>query len=232
MPDFKTIYAAHAADYQRMVACEDHTGNLLPALANICTLEDAEVVEFGAGTGRLTVLLAPLARRITAIDISAHMLSVAIERLTAGGWDNWRSAVADNARMPVAAGSADLAIEGWSFGHLTGWYPDTWPQEVERVLAEMQRVLRPGGTAIILETLGTGNERPQPPAEALAAFYRLLEDSYDFTAEWIRTDYRFASPEAAADATRFFFGDALADWLIAEQRAILPECTGIWWRRW
>ncbi|RAP21073.1 hypothetical protein C2W64_03656 [Brevibacillus laterosporus] len=31
-------------------------------------------------------------------------------------------------------------------------------------MSEIKRVLRPGGTAIIFETMGTGYETPHPPA--------------------------------------------------------------------
>lgn len=229
MIDFKTIYAQHAAAYQHMIAYEDYEGNLPQALARIWS-GAGTVVEFGAGTGRLTVMLAGQARHIVACDAAPHMLSVAAQRLTVEGITNSTLATADNARLPVPVGCADLAIEGWSFGHLTGWFPETWPEEVARVLAEMQRVLKPGGTAIVLETLGTGTAVPTPPTPALAAFYRLLENEYGFTGEWLRTDYRYPSPEEAAAATRFFFGDELADGLLHEGRAIVPECTGLWWR--
>ncbi len=230
MVDFRTIYASRAADYQRLIDHEDAGGNLLPALERIRPLRGLDVVEFGAGTGRLTVLLAPVVRSIRAFDASFHMLNLAVERLRTGGL-NAPVAVADNARLPLPAASADLAIEGWSFGHLTGWYPETWPEEADRALNEMWRVLRPGGTAIVIETLGTGRETPLPPTAALADFYRRLEDQYGFASLWIRTDYRFASPGQAAGATRFFFGDALADELLAGRHTILPECTGLWWRQ-
>lgn len=231
MPDFHEIYARQAAAYQTMIAFEDYTGNLLPALQAVTPLAGRRVVEFGAGTGRLSVLLAPLARRIHAFDRSAHMLALAVPRLQATAAHNWLVGVAENTRLPVASGCADVAIEGWSFGHLTGWHPEDWPVRAGAVLAEMQRVLAPGGTAILLETLGTGHETPTPPTPALAAFYRMLEDEYGFAHTWLRTDYQFQSAAQGAAATRFFFGDALADWLLAEDRTILPECTGLWWRQ-
>lgn len=226
MPDFKTIYAHHAAAYQRMIDYEDYQGSLLPALDRIRPLAGLDVVEFGAGTGRLTVLLTPLVRRLWAFDGSTHMLSQAAARLG----EARRLAVADNRRMPVAASCADLAVEGWSFGHLTGWYPATWRDEARRALDEMQRVLRPGGTAILIETLGTGQESPRPPSDGLAAFYELLESARGFQREWIRTDFRFESAAQGAELTRFFFGDELADRLLAADSRILPECTGLWWR--
>ncbi len=230
MPDFQTIYARHAAAYQRMIAYEDYQGHLLPALARIRPLDGLDVVEFGAGTGRLTVLLAPLVRRIWAVDRSAHMLGVAASRLAVSGARGWRLAVADSRQMPFPAACADLALEGWSFGHLTGWHPDNWPDEVRRALAEMMRLLRPGGTALVIETLGTGRETPHPPTGALAAFYALLENEYGFASSCIRTDFCFESPQQGADLTRFFFGDELADGLLRENRRVLPECTGLWWR--
>jgi ubiquinone/menaquinone biosynthesis C-methylase UbiE len=226
---FKQIYAGKADRYEALVSREDYQHNLLPALGRIRPLADLTVVEFGAGTGRLTALLAPLVRHIRAFDEAPAMLAVLAARLTEAGFTNWEARVGDNRALPVADQSADLAIEGWSFGHLCGWQPATWREEIGKALAEMRRVLRPGGTAILLETLGTGRETPQPPTPELAAFYEWLEVEHKFKRTWIRTDYRFASLEEAIDLTRFFFGEELADAVLRENRVILPECTGIWW---
>src|SRR5690606_23118026 len=118
----------------------------------------AAVVEFGAGTGRLTRLLAPHVASIAAHDASAHMLGVAERHLRADGVANWTLEVADNKRLPVADGSADVAIAGWSFGHAVGWFPDSWREEIGAAVDEMCRVLRAGGVAVILETMTTGSE--------------------------------------------------------------------------
>ena len=109
------------------------------------------------------------------------------------------------------------------------WYPDTWRREIASVLGQMQRVLRPGGTAIVVETLGTGRETPQPPNAGLAAYYAYLEQERGFSSTWIRTDYRFQSLAEAVQLTRFFFGDELAARVEREGLICLPECTGIWW---
>ncbi len=239
MTDFKRIYATKAVEYEQMVAREDYEGHILPALerARPFTLETA-VIELGAGTGRLTRLLAPHVRRITALDISPHMLGVAREKLDLRGFRATKGrqpqgsvslAAADNRYLPIAAQTADLAIAGWSLGHFVGWYTD-WRDQIGQALVEMKRVLRPGGTIIILETLGTGRETPQPPHGGLAAYYDWLENEHGFAATWIRTDYRFASVDKADTLTRFFFGDELADRIRRNNLTILPECTGIWWR--
>ena len=228
--DYKTIYATQAEAYEAMVAAEDYQGNLLPALERIRPFARQQIIEFGAGTGRLTCLLAPFVSQIDACDVSAHMLNVAKRKLQAGGWQNWRLHVADNKQIPLPDHSADLVIEGWSFAHACSWYPDSWQQEVGQMIGEMKRLLKPGGTFILLETLGTGYENPNPPAPHLAELYTWWEKMYQLNHTWIRTDYQFTSPEEGAELTRFFFGDELADRILREQMTILPECTGIWWQ--
>jgi ubiquinone/menaquinone biosynthesis C-methylase UbiE len=224
VPDYAAIYETRADDYDRMVAREDHEGNILRAIESVFPLADADVVDFGAGTGRLTTLLAPQVRFISAFDTSAHMLDRAranLERLR--GLDNWRLAVADHRSIPVPSRSADLAVAGWTVHSVSD---DS--AELSAALAEMERILCPGGATIILETLGTGHTEPLPPP-GLIPFYDYLKD-HGFANKAFRTDYRFASVAEAEELTRFFFGDELADRIVREQMTTVPEGTGPWWR--
>jgi ubiquinone/menaquinone biosynthesis C-methylase UbiE len=225
---FHTIYATKAADYDAMVSREDIDGNLLPALARAGLAENGRVAEFGAGTGRLTRLIAPHVAEIAAFEISPHMIQHA--RLVPAR-RRLSLAVADNSSLPLPSGWADVSIEGWSFGHATGWYPDRWQGEISNALAEMRRVTRPGGAMILLETLGTGTDQPAPPNETLAALYTWLENERGFVREVVRTDYQFASVDEAVRLTRFFFGDELADRIRRDEVTHLPENTGVWSRR-
>jgi ubiquinone/menaquinone biosynthesis C-methylase UbiE len=227
---FQNIYAAHAAEYEVLVEREDYQGNILKVLRSLHPLQDADVVEFGAGTGRLTLLLAPYVRSLRAFDAAPAMLAVATEKLQKGGFTHWQTEVADNKSLPVEAASADLAIQGWSFGHSVGWFADRWQTEIGAALAEMQRILRPGGIAICMETLGTGRTDPQAPNAELAAYYDWLEADQGFTRTWIRSDYQFDSLEEAQRVAGFFFGPDMATLIAANNWLILPECTGIWWR--
>jgi ubiquinone/menaquinone biosynthesis C-methylase UbiE len=229
MLDYTEIYNKQAGKYDLLISREDYQGNIFGTLNRVRPLDGLDVVELGAGTGRLTGMMAPAARTILACDGSQPMLDVAVAKLKKSEWRNWRVVVADNRRLPVADQAADLSIAGWSLGHSTSWYAEEWRAEIEQALAQMKRVLRPGGTAIVLETLGTGWENPRPPTDALAAYYALLEEEHGFSATWMRTDYRFASSSEAEDLTRFFFGDGLADRVAREDLVIVPECTGMWW---
>lgn len=228
MPEHEDIYHRHADQYQLLVSREDYQGNILRALNQIRPLAGLDVVELGAGTGRLTCLLAPMVKTIQAFDIAQPMLDVAVARLRKSGLRHWRVAVADHRHLPLSDHVADIAISGWSLCYTVVWHQATWREELSRALAEMRRVLRPSGTIILLETLGTGCATPDPP-EALAAYYALLEEQ-GFASTWLRTDYRFESLAEAEALTRFFFGEALAERVVNENLVILPECTGIWWR--
>ena len=227
---FQKIYSTRAEDYERLVAREDYQQNILPALEAIRSLAGLDVVEMGAGTGRLTAMLAPIVNSIRAFDASQHMLEVTTAKLQQIGLSHWTVQVSDNRNLPVEDQTADLSIAGWSFGHSTAWYPDRWRDEIGQAVAEMKRVLRPGGTAIILETMGTGAESPSPPSPVLSAYYAWLEQVQGFAYTWIRTDFKFESLAEAETLNRFFFGDEMAQQVIDNNWIILPECTGIWWR--
>jgi ubiquinone/menaquinone biosynthesis C-methylase UbiE len=229
MDHFARIYQEEAANYEAMVACEDYEQRLLPALAEIRDPENLDVIDLGSGTGRLAVMLASAARSMVAFDISPHMLAVARDRLRRLGGRTWLTGVADHRALPVGDAVADLAIAGWSMVYTVVWYEETWRRELSQALREMGRVLRPGGTQIIIETLGTGETTPNPPGDLLA-YFDYLENEAGFQSTWVRTDYKFRSREEAQKLTGFFFGDAMIENLISDDPAILPECTGLWWR--
>src|SRR5690554_3683020 len=92
----------------------------------------------------------------------------------------------------------------------------------------MKRVLRPGGTIILFETMGTGFETPHPP-NFLKTYYSLLEDHYGFSHQWIRTDYQFKDLAEAAELTKFFFSEELSLRVVKDKLIKLPECAGVWW---
>ncbi|MBC8100669.1 MAG: class I SAM-dependent methyltransferase, partial [Armatimonadetes bacterium] len=161
---YQMIYKTQAALYDQLVRCEDGDGALLPALMALHPIHHNIIVEFGAGTGRLTRLLTPYAAKIYAFDISAHMLETAQGSLA----PSVELAVGDNRQMPVRDGVAHITMAGWSFGHAVAWSPDGWRAEIGLMLAEMARITQPEGVQIIIETLGTGQAEPHAPNDQLA----------------------------------------------------------------
>jgi ubiquinone/menaquinone biosynthesis C-methylase UbiE len=229
MPDNKTVYAHHGNEYEALIAREDYQGNILSALRDITPLESRTVLDLGAGTGRLACMLAPLVGHVHAFDIAPDMLRVAREKLTESGLSNWEINIADHRQLPIDDHCADLIVSGWSFSYLAVWNPDSWRAELEKALAEMKRVLKPGSFITLFESLGTGNESPVELPH-LRNFYPWLDEA-GFQKKWIRTDYMFESLEEAEYLARFFFGDELGDKVRKNKWVVLPECTGVWWKK-
>jgi len=240
MPTEKEVYANHAVEYEALVSREDYQGNILKAIEEMILLDGLDVLDLGAGTGRLACLLAPSVRTMLAFDLSPHMLGIARDKMlavssrrftrdasTRSARRNWLAAASDHRFLPLTARAADLIVSGWSVSYVTVWSPLRWREEADDWLAEARRVLRPGGFIILFESLGTGNESPQRLAH-LENFYGWLDEA-GFKNNWIRTDYRFESPEVASEAAGFFFGDEMKARIKREQMTILPECTGVWW---
>ncbi|HVN14505.1 MAG TPA: class I SAM-dependent methyltransferase [Anaerolineales bacterium] len=225
----RKIYQTDGDRYEALVSHEDYQGNILKTLQGIVNPDGLDILDLGAGTGRLTLLLAPRAKSISAFDASEEMLRVCRGRLEASGLSNWKIEVADHRHLPVSDHSADLVVSGWSVSYLAVWDPEHWRAELESWLDEMRRVLRPNGFIVLFESLGTGNESPVK-LEHLANYYPWL-DELGFQNKWIRTDYQFDSLDEAVELSGFFFGEELAKRVRERQMIILPECTGVWWKQ-
>lgn len=229
MPTQEEIYQYHAVEYEALISREDYQGNILKAIREIVSLDGLDVLDLGAGTGRLACLLAPYVRTILALDLSPHMLAMARDKLRRIKSDCWLAAASDHRFLPLTARAADLIVSGWSVSYVAVWSPLRWREEADAWLAEARRVLRPGAYIILFESLGTGNESPQRLAH-LENFYGWL-DEVGFKNKWIRTDYKFESPETAGEVAGFFFGGEMKEKILRERTTILPEYTGVWWLR-
>ncbi len=227
-PNTKQIYQSAAERYHALVAREDYQSNLLPAILAIDPLSGKDVIELGAGTGRLTRLIRPFLRSLTATDSSFHMLSFGKARFNALGLRDLHFTLAAHTDLPFPAESADLVIAGWSFCYAAIDAGDFWKRSLERALDEVERVLRPGGDLILIESLGTGFETPHPPT-VLADYLAYLE-SNSYRSAWIRTDYCFKDSHEAEELIRFFFGEEPLPMWETERGMIVPECTGLWWK--
>jgi len=103
---------------------------------------DWTVGDLGCGTGQVSAALAPFAARVIAVDGSAAMLQAARKRLH--GYDNIELRRGDLEALPIDDGLLDAATLMVVLHHV--------PQP-ERALAEVARVLKPRGRAVIVDML-------------------------------------------------------------------------------
>lgn len=102
--------------------------------------EDWTIGDLGCGTGHLTEALAPFARRVIAVDDSPEMLAAARARLE--GLENVEVRRGDLAALPIEDERLDAAALFLVLHYLV---------EPARALAEVARVLRPGGRLLIAD---------------------------------------------------------------------------------
>jgi len=227
MATHEQIYKNQSDIYELMISKQPE---LSEVIREIRTFQDLAVLDLGAGTGRLSSALAKDASSLICTDISASMLELLDQKLIEQGLvRNWTTIVADHRELPLDDTSIDLAVSGWSIGYLANTDNDNWAENLERVMSELHRVLKPHGTIIIFETMGTGTETPNPPG-FLTSYYTALEEEYGFQHKWIRMDYTFSDVEEARQSTEFFFGEELGQKILDNQWSTVPECAGIWWK--
>lgn len=161
-----------------------------------------------------------------AFDRSPHMLAFARRRFAGLPLRCTR-----REHRAIGGVKGEIFVEGWSFGHEIIAHAGSLPAAAARLEAVIRRSVKPGGTAIIIETLGTNAGKIRIPHPALAAYYRILESSLGYRRRAIRTDYRFDSPAEAARIMGFFFGPGMERRIAASGLTVVPEWTGVWWKR-
>lgn len=128
-------YAAWASSY-------DAPGNVTVALeqeivhALLAELPaGSTVLDAGCGTGRHTALLADSGHDVIGIDSSPEMLALAAAKVPTA-----RLELAELERIPLPDGSVDAAVCGLVLSHA---------RDIRPAVAELARVLRPGGRLIV-----------------------------------------------------------------------------------
>jgi SAM-dependent methyltransferase len=229
---YDDVYESRAEPYDELVAHEDHQA-LLPALLDELAPGAIDVVEAGAGTGRLTRMLAPRARRIHAFDGSPAMIAVARRHLADAA--HVTLGVATHEALPVEPDVADLAIEGWAFGHAVSRNAEGWRDEVRAWVTELDRVTRPRGRVVLIETMGTAVATPFEGGHSLEPFDAFVTSTLGFERHVVRTDYAFDSGAEALRVLGFFFGARIEEKLarssfVREGQTIVPEHTAVYVR--
>ena len=146
--------------------------------------QDRRVGDLGCGSGPVTEALAPFVREIVAIDGSASMVDLARQRLAR--FSNVDVRQGELEALPLPDADLDAATLCLVLHHLS--HP-------ERVIAEVARVLRPGGTLLIVDMLPHDREEYRQDMGHVwlgfeeATLRGYLADSFD-APRWVRLPAR------------------------------------------
>ncbi len=227
MVHYRKIYNRHADIYDRLISAEDTDKHLLPAMEQILDFKDKLVLDLGTGTGRIPQLLRNKVNQIFGLDLHLGMLQEQSYKIESSG-GNCQLVQADLLQLPFPNHYFEIVTAGWAIGHFQSWFTGSWPAQVDKAIQEMIRVTRPNGTLLIIETLGTGSLKPEPPSIGLNNYYHYLEKNWGFIRTTISTDYQFQNLEEAIELAGFFFGEQMAFKIQENNWVRLHEWTGIW----
>lgn len=228
--EFREVYRKHADRYHELVSAEDADDNLRHALSDIFGSAPGKLLDVGAGTGRVSRLLLEQGAHVVALEPEAAMLDVARAQLAEYVPHRLELMIGDGRALPFDDDSMQGAVAGWVFGHFRYWEEADWRTHIAQALAEMHRVVVPGGALAVIETLGTAQEAAAPPNERLGEYYAWLEQQ-GFERRQFATDYEFTDAASAARCLGFFFGTELESKVLERKWARVPEWTGMWTRQ-
>lgn len=169
----------HAEDGHEHLTTSGAFSDVLEALLTVAGPRHWETcVDLGAGTGLVTLAVAPLVASVLAVNVSSQMAGALVERAHSIGLANVMVKVADLASFDLPPASADLVISSYALHHL----PDAGKRDL---VARAANWLRPGGRLAVADMmdcrgqsrrqwrriagsvtrygLGGGGERPASP---------------------------------------------------------------------
>ncbi len=209
----------------------DPDGLIESAMRRIHDWHGADVLDIGCGSGFHLVRFAGTARRVTGVEPYPPLVAAAQERLRDPSYepvvDRVTVLTGTAQDLPLPDRSVDVAHARWAYFFGPGCEPG---------LAELDRVMRPGGTAFVIDndvstsTFGAwfAREWPAYDATAIERFWRRRGwTRVPVTMRWAmesRTDF-----EAVV---RIEFSARLAEAILAEHAGCgVDYAVNLWWRR-
>ncbi|GAA6524828.1 class I SAM-dependent methyltransferase [Intrasporangium sp. DVR] len=204
----------------------DRAGVIEAAMLSIHDWAGHDVVDIGCGTGFHLPIFAATARSVLGVEPHPPLAALAAQRVSGLPQCSVREESA--ASIGVADASFDVAHARWAYFFGPGCEPG---------LAELERVMRPGGTAFVIDndasrsTFGTWFRRALPSYDprAVERFWQ----RHGWSRERLDIRWDFDSEDDFEAVVRIEFAPDHADLILAEH----PRATGIdyavnvWWRR-
>jgi len=139
----------------------------------------SQVVDLGAGTGQLTLAVAPVCARVVAVDISPVMLARLAAKVAAAAVGNVEVVQAGFLTYEHQGPAADVVYSRWALHHL----PDLWKAVA---LQRMRALLRPGGVLRLSDVVYSFD--PSDAEARIEAWCATLPTEAASDGAWVRAD--------------------------------------------
>ncbi|HET8614806.1 MAG TPA: class I SAM-dependent methyltransferase [Actinomycetales bacterium] len=222
----------HPATYEAENRGVDPDGVIDAAIGEIRTLDGADVVDIGCGSGFHLERLAATARSVVGVEPHAPLVDLARRRLavlpaSTSSRVEVRHGTAQ--RLPVPDAGVDVAQARWAYFFGPGCEPG---------LRELSRVVRRGGAAFVVDVDATRSTFGRWFARSLPRYDAAAVERFWSRHGWSRERLTIRwAPEDLASAVRIEFTPEQADLVLAEVSDDGRLATGVdyavnlWWRR-
>lgn len=215
----------HTGTYELENRAADPDGRLWSAMESVVDWSGRDVLDLGCGTGFHLPRFAETAGSVLGVEPHPDLAALAARRTRRLRNVEVRQGVAQ--RLPLADAATDVVHVRWAYFFGPGCEPG---------LAELDRVVRRGGTALVIDndatrsTFGGWFRQGYPgvdPAEV---------ERFWSTRGWTRTpvdmDWRFASRTDLEAVVRIEFAPEVAERVLAEHDGTeVDYAVNLWWRR-
>ena len=154
MPTLEREWDQRVEEWHSHVTSAAAFGQVLSQLIRLASPKPTDAcVDLGAGTGFVTVALAPRVSSVLAVDISPAMAGSLAERAARVGLANVDVVVSDLREFQLRPASVDLVVSSYALHHLMD-------ADKRALVTQAARWLRPGGRLVIADMMfGRGMTR-------------------------------------------------------------------------
>lgn len=204
----------------------DRAGVIESAMAALHPFEGADLVDVGCGSGFHLPRFVDLGcASVVGVEPYPPLVELAQERVK--GLPTARVVEGVAQALPLADDSVDIAHARWAYFFGAGAEPG---------LAELERVLRPGGTAYVIDndatrsTFGRWFSRAYPSYDPLAV--ERFWSRQGWSRERLTIEWTFDSRADFEDVVRIEFPETAAEGILAEHEGTTVDyAVSLWHRR-
>ena len=215
----------HPATYELENRSVDPEGRIEAAMREIADWAGRDVLDIGCGTGFHLPRFAATARSVTGVEPHAPLVSLAPRRTARSAPVSVLAGSAE--KLPVPPASADVVHARWAYFFGPGCEPG---------LRELDRVVRRGGTACVVDNDGTRSTfgrwfrvgYPSVDPEAVQRFW----SAHGWSRTPVLTEWRFEDRPSFEAVVGIEFDPATARAIVAEHEGLTVDyAVNLWWKR-